>query len=316
MALAGSAVNPQAVGSTVSAGGVSQQFGNALAVTGLASMAVSVGTGLCYIPSSTAWQGEYAAFNTGSFNVSISASSTTQWRRDYIVAQVTDPGDNTANWNIVPVTGTFSSTSPGALPAIPNNSIPLGIVNVVPNMTVTNGAGTISDARSFMALPGPKTCTSSSKPALTCPNGTMWYETDTNQVGIIVAGAYKYVNIGTALDTFHTVTYQNGWTAQAAGLDLEYTRLQNGLIALTGRLTCGTTFSPGPQTIATLGTGYRPAQPSAFIPSQAHGGVGATPPYEMDASGLVVVDSSGNIKVYGAMNAGQFLEIGGSFVAA
>ena len=105
----------------------------------LAGHGVQVGTGLVYIPNSTAWNGEYAGYNTSTFNVALAASSSTQYRRDYIVAQVTDPGDATANWNVVAVTGTFSSSAPGALPAIPANSIPLAIVNVTPNMTIGDG---------------------------------------------------------------------------------------------------------------------------------------------------------------------------------
>jgi hypothetical protein len=316
LALAGVASSPVVAGATAPGGGVNPYLGGRLAVTGLASLSVQVNTGLVYIPNSTAWQGLYAGFNTSTYNVSIPSASSTQWRRDYIAAVVTDPGDNTANWNIIDVAGTFSSSSPGALPSLPANAVPLAIVNVVPNMTVTNGSGTVADARLWQPLGGPWTTTSSARPSTSAPNGTMWYETDTNQLGVIINGAYKYVNVGTAADTWHTATYQNGWGPQAAGLDLQYTKLQNGLVATLGRLTCGSTFSGGPQTIATLPTGYRPTQPSAYIASQAHGGSGTTPPYEITGSGLVVVDSSGNVKVYGAMNAGQFLEVSGSFLGA
>src|SRR3954469_18418779 len=119
MAQAGVATRAGVPGITVALGGVNPYFGNRLVITGLASMNVQADTGLVYIPNSTAWNGLYAGYNTGTFNVSLAASSATQWRQDYIVAQVTDPGDNTANWNVVAVTGTFSSSAPGSLPALP-----------------------------------------------------------------------------------------------------------------------------------------------------------------------------------------------------
>lgn len=212
MALAGLASQPQAVGATTGVGGVNPVFGNRLAVGGLASMNVSIDTGLVYVPNTTAWNGMYACYNTASFNVAIAVASATQWRRDYIVAQVVDPGDNTANWNAVAVTGTFSSSAPGPLPSLPSNCVPLAIVNVVPNMTVTNGGGTVQDARYWQALQGPLITTSSSRPSLSCPNGTMWYEMDTGLVGIILNGAYQYLVAGAAPDTWHSLGTLAGYT--------------------------------------------------------------------------------------------------------
>jgi hypothetical protein len=218
MALAGISTGAMAAGNTSPGSGVNAYFGQSLAIGGLGSMNVSVGTGLGYIANSTAWNGMYAAYNTASFNVAIPAASSTQWRRDYIVAQVVDPGDNTAAWNVINVEGAFSSSAPGSLPAVPANSLVLGIVNVVPNMTVTNGAGTVVDARQWQPLVGTLTTTSSARPSLTCPNGTMWYETDTKQLGVIQNGTYQYFSTNTIIDdTWHTITTDAGWSGVAAG---------------------------------------------------------------------------------------------------
>src|SRR6266571_450582 len=98
---------PFAAGNTSPAGGVDPYLGQGMVVTGLASMNVQIGTGVVNIPHTTAWNGMYTGYNTATFNVALAAASATQWRRDLIVAQVTDPGDNTAAWNAVAVTGTF-----------------------------------------------------------------------------------------------------------------------------------------------------------------------------------------------------------------
>jgi hypothetical protein len=196
-------------------------MGQAMAITGLASMNVQVGTGLVFIPNTTAWNGMYAGYNTATFNVAIAAASSTQYRSDYIAAQMTDPGDATANWNVVAVTGAFSSTSPGALPALPANSIPLAIIRVTPNMTVTNAGGTVVDARVLRGLDGVWPTTSASKPALTFPNGTMWYESDTHSLGVILNGAYQYLvdtSRSTSNDSWHAFNpLSNSWSVGSGG---------------------------------------------------------------------------------------------------
>jgi hypothetical protein len=219
MMLAGIASAPGAAGITSPLGGVNPTLGSGLAVSGLASMNVTVGTGLGYVPSTTAWNGTYAVYQSTTTNVAIAAASSTQWRRDYIVAQVTDPGDNTAAWTPAAVTGAFSSSAPGALPAIPANAIPLAIINVTPNMTVTNGGGTVQDARLFLPLPGIWPTTSSARPPLTAPEGTMWFETDTNQAGIIINGAYVYFSLATSVaDTWHDLRPASaGWSGSVSG---------------------------------------------------------------------------------------------------
>jgi hypothetical protein len=219
MALAGVATGPAAVGVTSPKGGVSPFFGGAMQVTGLGSMNVTVNTGLAYVPHSSAWNGAYACYNAATYNVSIPGASASQYRRDYIAIAVTDPGDATASWDIVDVQGTNSSTSPGSLPTLPNNALPLGIVNVTPNMTVTSGAGTITDSRSYAPLPGPYICTSTTRPINTAPSGTIWYETDTGSMGIMVNGAPQYFVIApSVIDTWHDMRPGNsGWGTSVTG---------------------------------------------------------------------------------------------------
>jgi hypothetical protein len=210
MMLSGLATSPIAAASTSPGGGVNPFFGNSLAVTGQASMNVQIGTGLVYVPSTTAWNGMYACYCSSAFTVALAAASSTQWRRDYIVAQITDPGDATANWNGAVVTGAFSSSAPGALPTLPANSVPLAIINVVPNMTVTTGGGTVQD---------PWLTTSSARPPLTAPEGTLWFEADTNQLGILVNGAYNYLSVTTQVaDTWHDLRPgAAGWNGTVSG---------------------------------------------------------------------------------------------------
>jgi len=262
MTLAGIASAPGAAGITSPLGGVNPFLGNGLAVTGLGSMNVQVGTGLAYVPNSTAWNGEYACYNTSTFNVAIAASSSTQWRRDYIVAQVTDPGDATANWNAVPVTGTFSSSSPGPLPAIPANSIPLAIVNVTPNMTVTNAGGTVQDARLLLPLPGIWPTTSSARPSLSAPEGTMWFETDTNQAGIIINGAYVYFLLNTTTpDTWHDLRpASSGWTGSVSGeYPPQYRKTPDGQhVEIYGIVGLGSPYTATNIFANPLPAGYRP----------------------------------------------------------
>jgi hypothetical protein len=263
MALGGIASAPYAAGGTSPAGGVNPSLGNGLAVTGLASMNVQVGTGLAYVPSSTAWNGVYAAYNAATFNVVIAASSSSQYRRDYIVAQVTDPGDATANWNAVAVTGAFSSSAPGALPAIPANSIPLAIVAVTPNMTVTNAGGTVSDARTLLPLQGVWPTTSSNRPPTTAQEGTMWFEQDTNQLGIIINGSYSYIPVsGTSTDTWHDLRPAvTGWSGSVSGeYPPQYRKSSDGQhVELFGMVQIGNPPYTGVNVFANpLPAGYRP----------------------------------------------------------
>lgn len=286
MALAGVAGGPVAVGATSPGGGVNPVLGSRLTPSGLSSMAVQIGTGLCYIPNSTAWNGMYACYNTAATNVNINASSSTQWRRDYIIAQVVDPGDNTAAWSLTNVTGTFSSTSPGNLPALPSNCIPLAIVNVVPNMSVTSGAGTVTDARPFQPLPGPIPTTSSNKPPLTVPEGTMWFETDTNLLGIVVNGAYSYIPTGAQVDVWHTIAPFNGWTASSQ--TPRYRLTNDGELELNGAVNGGSATAAQ---FFTLPAGWRPLNTQTYGCGATAGVIAGQGPFiQINNNGQVIAE--------------------------
>ncbi len=293
---------------TTAAGGVHPDYGNRLVVTGLASMNVQVDTGAAVMPSSTSWYGCYYGYAATTTNLSIAASSATQWRTDRVDAAVTDPGDNTANWTPVVTTGTFSSSSPGATPAAPSNSVPLALIRVVPNMTVTNGAGTVLDNRQWLPLGGPLITTSANKPtSALSQDGTMWYETDTQQLGILIGGVARYIVAGDAPDTLHTSTsLLNGWAGTVC-----YRKSQDGMVHAWFQLNAGV----GTDNTAfwNIPSGYQPVaygSPPCFKCTQFTGTPGT--PYstwfQANVNQLYIYGSAGTVSTpiegYGAWYAG------------
>jgi hypothetical protein len=289
MMLAGAAGAPFAVGNTSPAGGVDPYLGNAMQITGLASLNVQVGTGLVYMPASTAWNGMYAGFNSATFNVALAAASSTQWRRDLIVAQTTDPGDATANWNVVAVTGVFSSSAPGALPAQPANSVLLAIINVVPNMTVTNGGGTVQDSRIYSGLKGTYKTTSAARPPLTAPEGTSWIESDTHQFGVIINGAYQFAVLSarsSADDGWHAFNpLSNTWSVNAGGWG-QYRYADDGRsVKLSGFGLHAGTVTDGTVVSSLIPAGYRPINNHTFNVACANVAGSGTPRFTLDTAG-------------------------------
>jgi hypothetical protein len=289
MMLAAASGSPFATGGTSPVGGVDPYLGGACAVTGLASMNVQIGTGVVFIPNSTAWNGMYAAYNSANFNLSIAASSSTQWRTDRVDAVVTDPGDNTANWNAVVTTGTFSSSSPGATPAAPANSIPLALIRVVPNMTVTNGGGTVVDSRIFNGLKGVFPTTSALKPSTSCPNGTMWYESDTQLLGVLVNGTRKYIAFTsqlTANDAWHAFNpLSNSWAVGSGGFaQYRYSNDGRSVKISAFNLTAGT-VTDGTVVSNLFPAGYRPTSNHNFPVGCANVAGSGSPRFTLDTSG-------------------------------
>jgi hypothetical protein len=268
MMLAGLIPGAMTVGSTAPGGGVNPYFGSRLGITGLASMNVTVGTGLVYLPATTAWSGMYAAYNNASFTIGIAAASSTQWRTDLVYATMTDPGDGTAAWSVAVATGTNSSTSPGATPALPSNSVPLALIRVTPNMTVTNGGGTVVDNRTYSALQGTLITTSSAKPSTSMPNGTTWYETDTQALGVIINGAIAYIpTMAQVRDSWHAFNpLVTGFSVPAGGY-AQYRKTPDNELQLSANIatTTGTGVSAWTQINSTvLPAGYRPAHAHPF----------------------------------------------------
>jgi hypothetical protein len=303
-AIAGYAAGGMAQGATSPAGGVHPAMGNRLLVTGTAGLTVNVDTGMVFMPCSTAFNGVYVGVNTASFAVTIPAVSATQWRQDYICASQQDTalGGGTDNWVLQDVAGAFSSSAPGVLPSLPANSIPLAIVQVTPNMTVTNGGGTVIDARVYTPLAGRIYCTSATRPPLTAPEGTEWWETDTHMPGIIVNGTYQYQHVipqtATPVDPWHPLpALQNGWSV-SVGLPASGYRKRPSdptNVELMGNLIVGTVADG--TTIMTLPAAYAAAGSSQYLPCVVF--PGWTTPRSDGASPAVRMDSNGNVQVYG-----------------
>ena len=192
MAIAADVIGAMQIGATSPGGGVHPAFGNRLNVTGTTGLTVNVDTGVVYMPASTAYNGIYCGWNIASYSVPLAAISGTQYRQDYIAAVQTDTGSSGDTWDIVDVVGTNSGTAPGALPTLPNNAVPLAIVACTPAMTVTNGVGTVTDARVWAPISSTIPCTSTTRPPLSCPEGTEFMESDTHLMGMIVNGQYQY----------------------------------------------------------------------------------------------------------------------------
>jgi hypothetical protein len=85
----------------------------------------------------------------------------------------------------------------------------------------------------------------------------MWYETDTNLLGIIVNGAYQYVQYGTAPVGWTTMTVGNGWANQGGSAGpCRYKLLPSGDVFIQGELN-GTSVSS--RIFFQLPSGLRPA---------------------------------------------------------
>jgi hypothetical protein len=277
-----------------------------MAVTGNAALTVNIDTGLVYMPASIAFNGVYVGYNAASYtSAALAAVSTTQWRTDAIVARQHDTanGDGDDNWDIVAITGAFSSSSPGATPALPNNSVLLALVRVTPNMTVTNGVGTIVDSRVYSPLTSMLYTTSAARPPLTAPEGTSWYETDNHIAGMIVNGSYQYqYNIpgpASIPDVWHVLpTLQNSWTLITGLPSSGYrkrpsdpTMVEFMCAVQAGTRADGTVLLTLPAGYAAAGN-YQRMDCSTDI-------TGWTGPRTDGASPFLRVDTSGNVVLFG-----------------
>lgn len=313
LALGAVAAGGMAVGATSPAGGVHPAFGNAMAVTGTSGLSVNVDTGLVYMPATTAWYGAYVGYNAASYNITLAAVSTTQWRTDAIVAVQNDSavggtvyGANGADgWDIVAITGTFSSSSPGATPTLPNSSVLLALIRVTPNMTVTNGVGTVVDSRSYMPLNGPIWTTSAGRPPTTAPEGTTWWETDTHLMGILVQGAYQYMYLvpGTANppDTWHALpVLQNSWALITGLPSSGYRKRPSDPTVVEFMCQVQNGNRADGTSLLTMPAGYAAA--GNYQRMGCSTGTGWTSPRTDGESPQLLVDTSGNVTLLGMPN--------------
>ncbi len=124
---------------------------DALKVTpGLSGLTVAVNTGIAAIPAATTGAGGYTLINDAVKTVALATADGSQARIDRIVAQVTDTGDASTSYQIIPVTGTPAG-SPSA-PATPANAISLATVLVSAGADAPNEV-TITDTRTPLYPP-------------------------------------------------------------------------------------------------------------------------------------------------------------------
>jgi hypothetical protein len=76
-------------------------------------------------------------------------------------------------------------------------------------------------------------------------------------------------------DSFHAVSFQNGWSNSGSGPNMEYRfNPANGKVDVIGDMNAGTLTSP--TTIFTLPAAYRPANQQSCLPVASGGGAGLT----------------------------------------
>lgn len=105
----------------------------------------------------------------------------------------------------------------------------------------------------------------------------------------------------------HTVTYLNSWT-NAGGTDLQYMLMPDGLVHINGRLTVPAGTS-NPSEVCSFPSAYWPAagRTTPFV-CMEHGGT----PY-VGTIHLALINTSGNLNIYGALTTGNTLEINASY---
>src|SRR5206468_8291587 len=123
--------------------------GNGLAVRAAATAnnTVIVGAGTAFVVESDG-TGVYVCHNDADKTLTVPAASTTQSRRDIVVAQVRDSTISGANddWVLQVVTGTPSSGTPVA-PAVPANALALADYLVPAGSSTVVTSANINDRR-------------------------------------------------------------------------------------------------------------------------------------------------------------------------
>lgn len=123
----------------------------------------------------------------------------------------------------------------------------------------------------------------------------------TGQVTAVQPGSSPSV-----LETWHTATLQNSWTA-SGGTPLLYRLGSNNRVYFLGRLIAGAsvTATGAATVLATLPLGYRPGRTEAVTGTVGHN---SSSPFATFLP-VMTLDTSGNINIYSSYNSGQTLEI-------
>lgn len=186
-------LQPGATG-LVSRGGVrATGDGNGLAVVAAATAnnTVVVHAGTCFVPEADG-TGVYACHNDADVTLTVPSASTTQSRRDLVVAQVNDStfSGSSDNWTLTIVQGTPSSGTPVA-PAVPANALALAdyLVPASSSTNVTNA--NINDRRvNLTALGGVIPVLSTAMPANPYRGMSVW-QTDTEAMAAWNGSAWR-----------------------------------------------------------------------------------------------------------------------------
>jgi hypothetical protein len=130
----------------------------------------------------------------------------------------------------------------------------------------------------------------------------MWFETDTNLLGIIVSGAYQYISYGNAGSAWQTLSGTNGWSASS---NTPRYRLVGDVVQIDGAMNGGSASNAN---FATLPSGFRPPATRTYAAGCTAGVIGGESSFiSVAASG--VMSSGGVTPGTGSMT----LTIGGQF---
>lgn len=129
-------------------------LGMAVVAAGTANNTVVVKAGTAYVPEADG-TGVYIAHNDADRTLTVPSASTTQSRRDLVVAQINDStySGSTDNWALTIVQGTPSSGTP-VTPTAPANSLTLADYLVPAGSTTTVTNANINDRRSVLVTHG------------------------------------------------------------------------------------------------------------------------------------------------------------------
>jgi hypothetical protein len=192
--------------------------GNGLAVRAAATAnnTVIVGAGTAFVVESDG-TGVYVCHNDADKTLTVPAASTTQSRRDLVVAQVRDStiSGTSDDWVITTVTGTPSSGTPVA-PAVPANALALGDYLVPAGSSTVVTSANINDRRSNVsALGGVMSVLSTALPVNPYRGMTVWC-TDTEDMRV-----YNGASAGWRVQSFYPLpdpvkAYYNDWETIAS----------------------------------------------------------------------------------------------------
>lgn len=203
-------LQPGGIGLTSRGGVRASSDGNGLAVVAAATAnnTVTVRAGTCFVTESDG-TGIYVCHNDSDRVLTVPSASTTQARRDIVVAQVNDSTFSGAadNWTLTTVQGTPSSGTPVA-PAAPANALVLAeyLVPAGSSTNVTNA--NITDRRANLtALGGVMSVLSTAMPSNPFRSMTVWC-TDTEQQAVWNGSVWRYQSFFPLPDP--AKTYYNG----------------------------------------------------------------------------------------------------------